>query len=150
MGGGVLYTSLCSFLKPYCMAFFFFFKKPLSFNIHRAYFLKAVQAIHPLFSCKADLPCCNTPSCDVLVSTCEGSPEILGRAPIFVPCTVCGSWDWGGGWVTPPAELGRVLLPSTSPPLPWSPPGGLSPQPSGSWGCFLHANSQGLFRRRGR
>lgn len=146
-GGAKVSIVLCAhFSNP--TVWLLFFKKPLSFDIHQACFPKAVQATH--LSCGADLPCCNTPSCDVLVSACEGSPEILGRAPIFVPCAVRGRWGGVVGGRHLLRSWGECCSPQHPRPLPRSPPGGLSPQPSGSWGCFLHANSQGLFRRRGR
>ena len=61
--------------------------------------------------------CCNIPSQEMLVSTCERSPEILGQAHTSAPCAVSGRWDWGSRWVTAPAENRRPLLH-----LPWSVP----------------------------
>ena len=57
--------------------------------------------------------CCNIPSYEMLVSTCEGSPEILGQACTSVPNAVIGRWDGGSRWVmAPPCRptcLGQFL-----------------------------------------
>ena len=93
--------------------FFFFFFKPLSFTVHQAQFLKIIQFIHHSYA--KYVLCCNIPFYEMLVSTCERSPEILGLAHAFVPHAV--SRMWGGRWVIASAESHH------SPPhLPWSVP----------------------------